>query len=78
MMEHWLERNKTHPDVQSLLLRYLHGRGAITCHEYAKALDLPHIIQDFAVSQDIIGWDRFIMGMVSLKLLPIQSAYLHQ
>jgi hypothetical protein len=44
MMEHWLERNKTHPDLQSLLLRYLRGRGAITCHEYAKTLDLPHII----------------------------------
>jgi hypothetical protein len=77
-MEQWLERNKTHPDIQSLLLRYLHGRGAISCHEYAKELDLPHIIQEFAASQDIIGWDRFIMGMVSSKLLPIQSAYLPQ
>jgi len=78
MMEQWLERNKTHPDIQSFLLRYLRGRGAISCHEYAKELDLPHIIQEFAASQDIIGWDRFIMGMVSSKLLPIQSAYLHQ
>ncbi len=78
MMEHWLERNKTHPDVQSLLLRYLRNRGAISCHEYAKELDLPHIIQEFAALQDIIGWDQFIMGMVSSKLLPIQSAYLHQ
>jgi len=64
--------------MQSLLLRYLRGRGAISCHEYAKELDLPHIIQEFAASQDIIGWDQFIMGMVSSKLLPIQSAYLHQ
>jgi hypothetical protein len=77
-MEQWLERNKTHPDIQSLLLRHLRGRGAISCHEYAKELDLPHIIQEFAASQDMIGWDRFIMGMVSSNLLPIQSAYLHQ
>jgi len=78
MMEQWLERNKTHPDIQSLLLWYLRGRGAISCHKYAMELDLPHIIQEFTASQDIIGWDRFIMGMVSSKLLPIQSAYLHQ
>jgi hypothetical protein len=78
MMEQWLERNKTHLDLQSLLLRYLRGRGAISCYKCTKELDLPHIIQEFAASQDIIGWDGFIMGMVSSKLLPIQSAYLHQ
>jgi hypothetical protein len=55
MMEQWLKRNKTHPDIQSLLLRHLRGRGAISCHEYTKELDLPHIIQEFAASQDIIG-----------------------
>jgi hypothetical protein len=40
------------------------------------ALNLPHIIQEFAESQDIIGWGNFVMGMVSSKLLPIQSDYL--
>jgi hypothetical protein len=78
MMKQWLEGNKTHPDLQSLLLLYLRGRGARSCYECTKELDLPHIIQEFAASQDIIGWDGFIMGMVSSKLLPIQSAYLHQ
>jgi hypothetical protein len=75
MMERWLIENKTHPDLQSLLLRYLRGRGSTTCSECSEALNLPHIIQEFAASQDIIGWDGFIMGMVSSKLLPIQSTY---
>ncbi len=75
MMERWLEENKSHPDLQSLLLRYLCGRGSTTCSKCSKALNLPHIIQEFAASQDVIGWDGFIMGMVSSKLLPIQSAY---
>jgi hypothetical protein len=35
---------------------------------------MPHIIQEFTVLQDVIGWDSFVMGMVSSKLLPIQSA----
>jgi hypothetical protein len=42
------------------------------------AMNLPHIIQEFAELQDIIGWDNFIMGMVSSKLLPIQSTHLLQ
>ncbi len=78
MMEQWLKKNNTHPDVQSLLLWYLHGRGSTTCSECSEELDLPYIIQEFAVLQDIIGWDGFIMGMVSSKLLPIQSTYLLQ
>jgi hypothetical protein len=40
-------------------------------------LNLPHILQEFAVLQDVIGWDGFAMGMVSTKLLPIQSAYFY-
>jgi hypothetical protein len=27
-------------------------------------------------SQDVIGWDNFVMGMVSSKLIPIQSDFL--
>jgi hypothetical protein len=78
MMEQWLKRNDTHPDIQSLLLWYLRGRGSTTCSECSEVLGLPNIIQEFAASQDVIGWDGFIMGMVSSKLLPIQSAYLLQ
>jgi hypothetical protein len=78
MMEQWLERNNTHPDIQSLLLWYLCGRGSTTCSECSEVLGLPNIIQEFAASQDVIGWDGFIMGMVLSKLLPIQSAYLLQ
>jgi hypothetical protein len=36
----------------------------------------PMPIHEFAKSQDVIGWDNFVMGMVSSKLLPIQSNYL--
>ncbi len=78
MMELWLEKNNTHPDLQSLLLWYLCSRGSVTCSECSKELNLPHIIQEFAASQDVIGWDGFIMEMVFSNLLPIQSAYLLQ
>jgi hypothetical protein len=74
-VEAWLDRNRTHPDLKQLLLHYLIGKGTITCLKCSINLNLPHILQEFAVLQDVIGWDSFVMGMVSTKLLPIQSAF---
>jgi hypothetical protein len=70
MMEQWPKKNNTHPDLLhtlllSLLLWYLHSRSSTTCSKCSKELNLPHIIQEFAASQDHIGWDGLIMGMVS-------------
>jgi hypothetical protein len=70
-VEWWLEEHKTQPDLQSLLLMYLCGCGTMTCVECSLSLQLPYAYQKFATSQDIIGWDKFVMGMVSTKLLPI-------
>ncbi len=74
-VELWLTKNNAHPNLRSLLLHYLRGRGALSCYKCATALNLPHIFQEFAESQDVIGWDNFVMGMVSSKLLPIQSDF---
>ena len=71
----WLEEHKTQPDLQSLLLMYLCGRGTKTCMECTLSLQLSYAYQEFAISQDIIGWDRFVMGMVSTKLLLIQCLH---
>jgi hypothetical protein len=75
VIELWLTKNNAHPDLCSLLLRYLWGRGALSCYKCATALNLPHIFREFAESHDVIGWDNFVMGMVSSKLLPIQSDF---
>ncbi len=74
-LELWLTKNNAHPNLRSLLLRYLQGRGALSCYKCATALNLPHIFQEFSQSQDVIGWDNFVMGMVSSKPLPIQSDF---
>jgi hypothetical protein len=70
-----LEENNTHSNLRILLLQYLCNRGFIMCSECSEAFNLLHIIQEFKASQDIIVWGNFVMGMVSSKLLPIQSAY---
>jgi hypothetical protein len=48
----------------------------LTCLECLLALNLTYIFHKITESQDVIGWDNFAVGMVSIKLLPIQSSYL--
>jgi hypothetical protein len=72
-IERWLGSNNTHLDMQHLLLWYL---GGCRCLECATELDLPPIMHELAISQDIIGWDHFMMGMVSRQFVNVQSAYL--
>ncbi len=33
-------------------------------------------MQELGISQDTIGWDHFVMGMVSRQFVKVQSAYL--
>jgi hypothetical protein len=40
------------------------------------ALDLPSQFHRFAFSQDMIGWDNFMLRKVSLYLPPIQYSHL--
>jgi len=74
----WLGANKTHPDLHAMLLRYTRGRGTVTCLDCAISLDLPPILHDLARSQDIIGWDLYMVGMLSTQMSAVQSVYLLQ
>jgi hypothetical protein len=73
-VERWMLAQDTHPNLVQLLKEYMQGRGETMCLKCSIILNLPPIYQDFAASQDIIGCDGFVMGMVSHKLLPLQSA----
>ena len=72
-----METTDTNSDLKALLLKYQRDRGTTTCLECANSVDLTPIYREFATAQDVIGWDNFIMGMVSHKLLTIQSTHLH-
>ncbi len=76
-VEIWMETSGTHSNVKVLLLRCLRGRGKTMCLECADNLNLPPILCEYAAAQDVIGWDTFVMGMVSHKLLVIQSAHFY-
>ncbi len=70
----WMADNTTHPDVKAVVTAYALGRGPVTC---AACTDgYPSIIQEFAVSQDKIGWENFMMGTVLAKLFFIKESHL--
>ena len=48
-----------------VLSAYISGRGKKSCSECVRGL--PQCFQDFAKSQDSIGWNRFMEGMVSIQ-----------
>jgi hypothetical protein len=76
-VKRWMTAQHTHSNLTHLLVRYLWGRGTASCLECATDLNLPPAYRKYAASQDIIGWDGFATGMVSSKLLPLQSAIAH-
>ena len=76
-VEAWLDAHGTHPDLKLLLLWYLQEHGTVTCVECSDDLNLPQIVREYAILQDVIDWNNFAMGMISSKLLPIQSTYNH-
>jgi hypothetical protein len=73
-LDHWMRDNHTHRGLARLLREYILGRGKKSCLEYAGGMS--EVLQKFARSQDVIGWRRFMEGMVSKRLLDIQRDYL--
>jgi hypothetical protein len=68
----WLRQSHTDPTLATILTDYILSRGA----RRLDALDLPSEFHCFAFSKDMIGWDNFMLGKVSLYLRPIQYSHL--
>jgi hypothetical protein len=49
-LEIWLRNNRTHPDMQSLILEYTQGRRQVTCLACVISLELPPFMHELARS----------------------------
>jgi hypothetical protein len=67
-----LQQFHTDPTLATILTDYILSHGA----KRLDTLDLPSQFHRFAFSQDMIGWDNFMLGKVSLYLRPIQYSHL--
>ena len=64
----------TDEGLQNCLVRYAKGRGKITMKDIVG--NISHRLYSLAQSQDLIGWRRFMEGMISKEIMGIQKSYL--
>jgi hypothetical protein len=63
-LELWLDKADNDPDLtDSIVEYYVRRRGTITMEE--AIIDAPPRLKHMELSQDKIGWRRFLEGMIS-------------
>ena len=70
----WMKKIGTDEGLRNCLVRYAKGRGAITMKDIVG--NRTHRLYPLAQSQDLIGWRRFMEGMISKEITGIQKSYL--
>ena len=73
-LEQWLDEAGTDPDLTDSIVEYVRRRGAITMEE--AIIDAPPRFRHMALSQDKIGWRRFLEGMISTEITFIQRQHI--
>jgi len=68
----WLQAVETHPSIHACFVATLSSHQALLFCPSADPTTLPA-----AQDQDLIGWENFLLGQVSLKWSQIQEAYLN-
>lgn len=72
-LDTWLDDMGTDPTLRRLLVEYARGRGGRSLFDLTP--DSDSRFDRWATSQDIIGWRRFMEGMISKELISIQRQY---
>lgn len=75
LMRDWLRKAGTDAGLVQCLVEYAKGRGGKTMVEVCQGMHVRY--RKLAESQDCIGWRRFMEGMISKEIAPIQSNYLN-
>jgi len=74
-VEKWLTETGTNPTLQTCIVRYAHGRGYLSMTEICR--ELSYQFKAMAIEQDVIGWRRFMEGMISKKLVSFKTNTTH-
>ena len=74
LLDRWLRESHTEPDLAFCISEFARSRGGASLQEMARGLSPLHIT--FAKHQDMIGWRRFLEGMVASEGQLIQAGFL--
>ena len=72
-LEDWLREAGTEPNLREYLIEYARGRVHERMEDIARGIGPG--FREMGISQDKIGWRRFMEGMISKKIIPIQADY---
>ena len=73
-LELWLNKTDTDPELTSCLVQYARGRRGVAMQTICQ--DQDSSLQAMARSQDVIGWRRFMEGMISRRIVERQRDHL--
>ena len=68
--ERWLDAADTDPDLTDSIVEYVRQRGTVTMEE--ATIYAPITFRHMVLSQDKIGWRRFLEGMILMEITSIQ------
>eukprot|EP00956_Cyclotella_meneghiniana_P025077 scaffold51495_cov38-Cyclotella_meneghiniana.AAC.3 len=69
----WLEMNHTDPILAKIISRYVRSRGSTRLADFH---DVPPEYYKFVYEQQLIGWDNFMLGIITSTLRPLQHGHL--
>lgn len=72
-LEEWLSLHHTDPELARVFPQYLLRRGEL---QFSEIEHLPAELRPFAFEQDLIGWDKFMLGQISGQLRKLQYTHL--
>ena len=73
LVDDWMRNVGTNNGLRSCVVKYALGRGGETMEDITRRKGQQfHLL---GISQDKIGWRRFMEGMVSKQVLPIQKSF---
>lgn len=73
LLDSWLRQMQTDPRLIECIVTFAHGRGRLRMQDIT--CPMGHNFLQMGRSQDTIGWRRFMEGMISKDILPIQKEY---
>ena len=75
LLDHWLDEEDTDPELRMCITEYALGRGNTTMHDICIENDLDDTFLAMAREQDLIGWRRFMEGMICSGMRRIQANF---
>ena len=73
LLDSWMRNVGTDNGLLYCVVEYARGRGGKTMEDITRGKG--QRFQRLGISQDKIGWRRFMEGMISKEVLPIQQSY---